>query len=95
MNSSIYMKHYTSQLCVQAVEVQRGVVNPGFTALQNEQLVLNYVRQHGQIKRAEVMGLCRLSADQAKKLLGRLRDGERLVQHGTLRGAFYTAGPQA
>jgi ATP-dependent DNA helicase RecG len=32
----------------------------GFSTLQNEQLVLNYIEQHGQIKRAEVMELCRL-----------------------------------
>ncbi|MBU2289314.1 MAG: winged helix DNA-binding domain-containing protein, partial [Gammaproteobacteria bacterium] len=66
----------------------------GFTALQNEQLVLNYVRQHGQIKRADVMELCRLSADQAKNLLGRLTDHERLVRHGTRRSAYYTGGPK-
>src|SRR5690606_25061109 len=33
----------------------------GFTPIQHEQMVLNYVRQHGQIRRAEVMDLCRLS----------------------------------
>lgn len=67
----------------------------GFSALQNEQMVLSYVRQHGQIRRAEAMELCRLSEDQAKKLLARLRDEERLEQHGTRRGAFYTVGPKA
>lgn len=66
----------------------------GFTPIQHEQMVLNYVRQHGQIRRAEVMELCHLSADQAKKLLVRLRDEERLVQHGSRRGAYYTLGPK-
>ncbi|WP_043797222.1 ATP-binding protein [Arenimonas composti] len=66
----------------------------GFTPIQHEQMVLNYVRQHGQIRRAEVMELCRLSADQGKKLLARLRDEERLVQHGSRRGAYYTLGPK-
>ena len=41
----------------------------GFAPIQQEQMVLSYVRQHGQIKRAEVMELCRLSSDQASSLL--------------------------
>jgi ATP-dependent DNA helicase RecG len=67
----------------------------GFAPIQHEQMVLSYVRQHGQIRRAEVMELCRLSANQAKKLLARLKDEERLVQHGSHRGAYYTIGPKA
>ncbi|VVM57914.1 hypothetical protein PS645_01100 [Pseudomonas fluorescens] len=66
----------------------------GFTPIQHEQMVLSYVRQHGQIKRAEVMELCRLAEGQAKKLLGRLRDEQRLIQHGERRGSYYTRGPQ-
>lgn len=34
----------------------------GFALIQQEQMVLSYVRQHGQIKRSEVMELCRLSS---------------------------------
>lgn len=67
----------------------------GFTALQHEQMVLSYVRQHGQIKRAEVMELCRLSEDQAKKLLVRLRDEGQLIQHGERRGTHYTSSNKA
>ncbi|WP_058362980.1 ATP-binding protein [Xanthomonas translucens] len=65
----------------------------GFTSLQNAQLVLNYVQQHGQIRRAEVMELCRLGADQAKALLGRLKEQGQLFQHGTRRSAYYTIEP--
>ncbi len=64
----------------------------GFTALQNEQMVLNYVRQHGQIKRAEVMELCRLSEGQAKDLLKRMLGATLLQLEGTGRGAFYRIG---
>ncbi|PRD68692.1 ATPase [Malikia spinosa] len=67
----------------------------GFTDLQNEQLVLNYVRQHGQIKRADVMELCRLGENQTKALLSRLKGDGRLTQHGTRRGSYYTTGPDA
>lgn len=67
----------------------------GFSPIQHEQMVLSYVRQHGQIKRAEVMELCRLSESQAKKLLARLRDEQRLTQVGERRGSYYTLGPMA
>jgi ATP-dependent DNA helicase RecG len=62
----------------------------GFSALQHEQLVINYVTEHGQIKRADVMDLCRLTKDQASRLLYKLRDRGLLVQQGELRGTFYT-----
>ncbi|WP_232104231.1 hypothetical protein [Metapseudomonas otitidis] len=51
---------------------------------------MSYVQQHGQIKRAEVMELCRLSEDQAWQLLKRLMVGEKLVKHGERRWSFYT-----
>ncbi|MCH9826283.1 MAG: putative DNA binding domain-containing protein [Gammaproteobacteria bacterium] len=64
----------------------------GFTPIQHEQMVLNYVRQHGRVKRAEVMELCRLSSDQAAKLLKKLKARGALVQQGERRGASYTPG---
>ena len=62
----------------------------GFSSLQNEQLVLNYARQHGRIRREEAIELCRLSPRQATALLTRLRDAGELVQHGERRGSYYT-----
>ncbi|MBL8252140.1 MAG: ATPase, partial [Candidatus Competibacter sp.] len=62
----------------------------GFSSIQNEQMVLSYVRQHGQIRRSEVMELCRLSEDQAWKLLKRLMDNGKVRKHGERRGAYYT-----
>ncbi|SDS83603.1 ATP-dependent DNA helicase RecG [Halopseudomonas litoralis] len=67
----------------------------GFAPIQHEQMVLSYVRQHGSIKRAEVMGLCRLSAEQAKELLTKLRDENRLILQGEKRGSHYVLGPGA
>lgn len=67
----------------------------GFTAIQHEQMVLNYVKQHGQIRRAEVVELCRLTEEQAKQLLKKMKQDESLVQHKTKRAAFYTLGPKA
>ncbi len=62
----------------------------GFSTLQHEQLVLNYVRQHGSIRRNEVVDLCRLTAPQARDLLKRLKVAGQLQQHGERRGAYYT-----
>jgi ATP-dependent DNA helicase RecG len=64
----------------------------GFTPLQHEQLVLSFARQHGQIRRADVMELCRVSEGQAKELLRKLKERGELVQHGERRTAYYTAG---
>jgi ATP-dependent DNA helicase RecG len=62
----------------------------GFSPIQHEQMVLSYVQQHGQIKRAEVMDLCRLTEDQAWQLLKRLVSAEKLVKHGERRWSLYT-----
>jgi len=64
----------------------------GFAPIQQEQMVLNYIAQHGRIKRAEVMELCRLSGGQAGKLLKNLKKLGKIVQSGRQKGAFYTAG---
>ena len=44
----------------------------GFSAIQHEQMILNYIDQHGQISRGEVMELCHLTKDQAYKSLSRM-----------------------
>jgi len=64
----------------------------GFTPIQHEQMVLNYVQQHGQIQRSEVMDLCRLSPDQAAKLLKRMKGNGALIQQGERRWAVYKLG---
>lgn len=64
----------------------------GFAPIQHEQMVLSYVRQHGQIKRAEVIELCRLSEGQAKELLKRMLGAALLKLEGAGRGAFYRMG---
>lgn len=65
----------------------------GFGPIQHEQMVLSYIRQHGQIKRGEVMDLCRLSQDQAKELLRRMVTLEKIVLKGAGRGAMYLEFP--
>ena len=65
----------------------------GFGPIQHEQMVLSYIRQHGQIKRAEVMDLCLLSQDQAKELLRRMVTSQKIVLKGAGRGAMYLEFP--
>ena len=61
----------------------------GFGPIQQEQMVLSYIRQHGQIKRAEVMDLCRLTEGQAKELLRRLVVSKKIELRGAGRASAY------
>jgi len=61
----------------------------GFESLQQEQMVLQYVEKHGRITRKEAAELCRLSPDQAYRLLTRLTEEGRIVRHGSKKGAWY------
>ncbi len=61
----------------------------GFDPLQQEQMVLSYVDQHGLIRRQDVVDLCRLGPNQATRLLQRLVKAGKLVLRGQRKGAFY------
>ena len=61
----------------------------GFDRLQHEQLVKNYIAQHGRITRQEVIELCRLTPDQAYKLLKRLSNENIIKKQGIKRHSFY------
>jgi ATP-dependent DNA helicase RecG len=64
----------------------------GFDALQQEEMVKRYVREHGSIRRKDVVELCRLSDDQAKHLLTKMVADGLLKLVGKGRGARYEAG---
>jgi ATP-dependent DNA helicase RecG len=64
----------------------------GFAPIQNEQMVLSYVRQHGRIKRSEAMELCRLSEGQVKALLKRMCQSDLLILQGRGPSSFYRIG---
>ena len=65
----------------------------GFSALQHEQMILNYAQQHGSVRRSEVVQLCRLSDDQAWRVLKRLLEDGKLVKQGERRWTVYTLAP--
>lgn len=54
----------------------------GFEPLQQEQLVLQYVDNHGRIARREAAELCQISGPQAYRLLARLVERGLLVRDG-------------
>jgi len=64
----------------------------GFDPIQQEQMVLTYVAQHGSISRAEAADLCRLAPDQASRLLRRMARDGLLRMTGARRTARYRAG---
>ena len=65
----------------------------GFGPIQQEQMVLQYVRAQGRITRSEAAELCRLESEQAKRLLTRMEEKSLLVQSGTRKGAYYELAP--
>ncbi|GAB6050619.1 ATP-binding protein [Hydrogenophilus islandicus] len=64
----------------------------GFEPLQQEQMVLQYVEEHGRITRREAAELCRIGPYQATRLLNKLVKEGRLLRQGTRKGAFYERG---
>ncbi|AAM71914.1 MAG TPA: AAA family ATPase [Chlorobaculum sp.] len=62
----------------------------GFEPLQQEQMVLQYVRKHGSISRGEAADLCRLGPMQAYRLLKRLEtEGKIARTGGSTKGVRY------
>ena len=62
----------------------------GLDKIQHPQMVINFIKKHGSIKRSELCELCRLSDQQAYKLLKSMKEQGILQKHGTLRYTFYT-----
>ena len=61
----------------------------GFDDLQQIELIRNYVRQEGRIKREDVATLCRLTLRQATHRRTLMVKAGQLMRHGENRGAYY------
>lgn len=61
----------------------------GFDSLQQEQLVRGFIARNGLITRKDVMRLCRLTSDQAYKLLKRLVDENYIEKQGDRKSSRY------
>jgi ATP-dependent DNA helicase RecG len=62
----------------------------GFDTIQQEQMILNFIKKHGVIKRSDVVELCQLTPPQAYHFLKKMKDQGKIRQTGVKRHAFYT-----
>ena len=62
----------------------------GFNELQREQMILGHIAHHGRITRTEVIELCRMNEREATRLLKKLTQAGKIIQHGQRRWTFYT-----
>ncbi len=81
--------HLAAELYREMGESAAYVRARGFDPIQQEQMVLTYVAQHGSIARAEAAELCRIAPDQASRLLRRMVSGGALRMTGSRRTARY------
>lgn len=65
----------------------------GFDPIQQEQMILSYVKKYGRITRKGTMELCRLNEDQASRLLRKLTNLNKLKLEGKGRSAGYVMRP--
>lgn len=63
----------------------------GYEPEEQEQLVLDFVAEHGRITRSQVADLCKLDSREARKLLRGLVNAGQLKLRGERRGAHYVA----
>jgi ATP-dependent DNA helicase RecG len=63
----------------------------GFDPIQQEQMVLQFVKKNGEITRKDVAGLCQINENQASHLLRKLHKSGKLELIGSGRGAYYRA----
>ena len=61
----------------------------GFDPIQQEQMIMSYIKEHKTIKRAEAADLCRISLFQANRLLKKLTEAGMIIAKGTGKGTFY------
>ena len=80
-----------------SASVYRGLGKPGgyvrqsgFEPLQQEQLVLRFVKESGRITRGMAADLCRIEPRLATRLLGGLVQRGVLKRHGERRGSWYS-----
>lgn len=63
--------------------------------LQQEQMILDYVRAYGRITRSQAAELCHISPTAARRVLKRLTDAGKLQLRGQRRGAHYVLATAA
>ncbi len=63
----------------------------GFDKIQQEQMVLQFLDEHGRITRQQIAELCRISLGQASYLIKKMREKKLLKKRGksTGRSVYY------
>jgi len=61
----------------------------GFDTIQQEQMVLRYLKEHGSMARRDVMNLCRIGVPETRRLVERLKHQGTIVIEGNRRTARY------
>lgn len=61
----------------------------GFEPIQQEQMIMSYIKEHKTIKRAEAADLCRIGPHQATHLLKKLVKEGKITLKGSRKGAIY------
>jgi ATP-dependent DNA helicase RecG len=61
----------------------------GFDLIQQEQMIVTFVKENRTIRRSEAADLCRISNYQATRLLKRLVQSKQLILRGVGKGTFY------
>ncbi len=61
-----------------------------FEPIQRVQMIKNYLREHGQIRRQEAAELCQLAPREAGALLERMVKNGEVALHGIRKTAYYT-----
>lgn len=61
----------------------------GFDPIQQEQMIMSYIKEHKAIKRAEAADLCRIGPHQATRLLKKLAKEGKIILKGSRKGAVY------
>ena len=83
--------HLSAALYRQLGEPAQYVRTKGFDWIQQREMLLTFVEQHGSISRGEASELCQIGPLQAGRLLRQLRDRGDLVMIGERRTARYSA----
>ena len=80
----------SAKLYARAGKKAEYVRQAGFTSIQHENMVEQYIDAHGKITRGDVMDMCLLNGRQAYYILKKLVDKKKIVKHGGKTDAYYT-----
>lgn len=79
----------SAQLYQSAGQQAECILQAGFSPIQHEQMVLNYIDKNGSIKRADVADLCGITLTQETRLLQRLVKAQEIRSVGAGTGTRY------